>query len=354
MTDGNAAIRWSLIVLAACALFTALSFGQAVFAPLLLAFVIGVVLAPVTDRISAVGVPRLAATVLVLAGTLGAITVLGLALEPVVWRLVDRLPQIWLQLRETLIDVRGALGGFDLEAGLAGDAAGEAEDAVPSLTDALFLAPAVAAQVLIFVGALFFFLLSRVEVYDYLSRHRVLSDRPRDVGRILLVAESRVSSYFLTILCINAVFGSIVCLAMWLVGMPSPYVWGLVAFLFNFILYLGPITVAVLLLIAGSMTFTGLQVFVPAAVFVGLNSLEGQFVTPALVGRTLHVSPLLVFLSLVFWLWLWGPLGGFIAIPLLVWIVAVSVPDRADAHAVEGTLRDHEREMGRERGAAPR
>jgi predicted PurR-regulated permease PerM len=92
----------------------------------------------------------------------------------------------------------------------------------------------------------------------------------------------------------------------------------------NFILYLGPACVAVALLVAGIVVFDGPTVLLPPALFVGLNLLEGQFVTPMLVGRHMSVNPLLVFLSLVFWLWLWGPLGGFIAIPLLIWSLAIA------------------------------
>ena len=218
---------------------------------------------------------------------------------------------------------------------------------MPSMMDAVLYAPSVAAQVLIFVGALFFFLLSRVEVYDYLSQHRILSSRPRDTSLILLAAERRVSRYFLTITVINAGFGTIIGTVMALLGMPSPIVWGVLAFLMNFILYLGPITLAGILVIAGSITFDGLYAFAPAALFISINAMEGQFVTPSLVGRQLAVSPLLVFLSLIFWLWLWGPIGGFVAIPLLVWLIAVATP-RNDPNlrpVLAATARAHEREM---------
>ena len=81
----------------------------------------------------------------------------------------------------------------------------------------------------------------------------------------------------------------------------------------------GPALVAAALLLAGLLSFDGLAGLAPAALFVSMNAIEGQFVTPALVGRHMHVNPLLVFLSLVFWLWLWGPIGGIVAIPVLVW-----------------------------------
>ena len=163
--------------------------------------------------------------------------------------------------------------------------------------------------------------------------------------RILLAAERRVSLYFLTILVINAIFGIVVAGAMAVVGMPWPLTWGIVAFLLNFILYLGPVVVAGCLVVAGSLNFAGLEAFLPAAVYVGLNAVEGQFVTPSLVGRSLHVNPLLVFLSLVLWLWLWGPLGGFVAIPLLVWLIAVTTGFKGDREVIDRTIAVHEAEL---------
>lgn len=344
--------RWSTLVLAVISTFTVLYVADSVFAPLLLAFVIGVVLSPLSDLCERLGAPRIVAAVVAMAVGLSLIAVVGLLLQPIVLRLVDIAPTIWRQFAQTLAELQALLGGLgavtqDVAAAMSeGDGGAGAEEgvALPTMTDALLLAPAVGGQILIFLGGLFFFLSGRVEVYDYLSRHRVLSDRPRDVTRILLAAERRVSRYFLTILVINAGFGAVVAGAMALIGMPWPVTWGIAAFLLNFILYLGPIFMAGCLVVAGSMTFTGLEAFLPAVVYVGLNATEGQFVTPQLVGRSLHVNPLLVFLSLVVWLWLWGPLGGFVAIPFLVWMIAVTTGFKGDREAIERTMEVHRAE----------
>ena len=341
--------RWSTLVLAVIATFVVLDAAENIFAPLMLAIVIGVVLSPLSDFCERMGVPRIVAALISMAVGLSLIVVIGLLLQPTVLRIVDLAPTIWRRFAETVTDLQALLGGLGTVtqdvAAVVSDRAAEApaEDpmALPTLTDALLLAPSVAGQILIFLGGLFFFLSGRVEVYDYLSRHRVLSDRPRDVTRILLAAERRVSRYFLTILVINAGFGAVIAGAMALIGMPWPITWGIVAFLMNFILYLGPIVMACCLVVAGSMTFIGLEVFLPAIVYVGLNATEGQFVTPQLVGRSLHVNPLLVFLSLVLWLWLWGPLGGFVAIPLLVWLIAVTTGFKGDEVAIERTMEVH-------------
>ena len=344
-------LRASAVVLAVIASFVALRLGRDVFAPMLLGLVIGVVLAPISDLLGRIGMPRVGSTVVTIFACLGAFVAIGLMMEPLIWRVVDQAPLILAQLRETMRELQVLLGGLDAVAETVGADAGDGASAdeegmaIPSIMDAVLFAPTVIAQMLIFVGTLFFFILSRVEVYAYLSRHRIILERPRDITRTLLAAERRVSRYFLTITVINATFGCIVGGVMWLIGMPTPYVWGLLAFLVNYILYLGPITYACVLVIAGSMNFTGLYVFAPAAAYLAMNATEGQFVTPALVGRTLQVNPLLVFLSLVFFLWLWGPLGGFVAIPLLVWMIAVATGFKGEREQIDAVIEGHAQEL---------
>jgi predicted PurR-regulated permease PerM len=105
--------------------------------------------------------------------------------------------------------------------------------------------------------------------------------------------------------------------------MPGPYVWGIVAGALNFILYIGPAVFAVAALLGGLLAFDGATAALPAVLYVCINGLEGNFVTPTLIGRNMQVNPLLVFLSLVFWLWMWGPIGGVVAIPLVLYGLAV-------------------------------
>jgi predicted PurR-regulated permease PerM len=66
------------------------------------------------------------------------------------------------------------------------------------------------------------------------------------------------------------------------------------------------------------------MVLLPAAAFVLLNGIEGQFVTPSLVGKQVEVNPLLIFLALIFGIWLWGPIGGTVAIPLMLWVLVLN------------------------------
>lgn len=313
-------------IIAAVALFTALRVGQGIFAPLLTGLVLGIVCAPLADATERLGLPRAFASLLVLA-ILAVLTVgLFLLVEPAVTRAVQNAPVIWREITYLLEQVRSALAGVEeLQDSVADvlDADGQADGdeteepvSLPGVMDALALAPSFAAALLIFAGSFYFFLLSRSALYARVE------DGPLPWGQAMLArAERRVSRYFLTITMINASFGVLVWFVMNLVGMPQPMLWGLAAFLFNFILYLGPACLAVAFLVAGIVASNGIMSVVPAALYVGMNMTEAQFVTPALVGRQMKVNPLLVFVSLVFWLWLWGPIGGIVAIPVLVWVL---------------------------------
>lgn len=331
-------IRNAIWFLAIVAAFSVLKLAAPLFAPIVLALVLGVVLSPFAGRIDRLGAPPAMSALLTLLGGLCLVALLIFLLEPVLSGVMRRAPIIWDELREIVSSVQAALRGLDdvgdqvseaLNPPAEGDPAaavsrgsesGEEDGGmrVPRISDALLYAPGVAAQLMIFIGTLYFFLLSRREVYDWISASNISAGTAE-----MLEAEREVSRYFLTITLINAGFGTTLAGALWLVGMPYAMLWGFMAFVANFILYLGPAVFAASILLGGIVAFEGPISFAPVAIYVGLNLMESQFVTPGLVGRQMAVSPLLVFLSLVFWLWMWGPVGGIIAIPLLVWGLAL-------------------------------
>ena len=306
--------------------FAILRTGGDILAPMVLGLVTGVILAPVTDFLERIGLPRgLSAAAVLVLGVMAIASLVFLA-EPLIWRIAEELPRIKFELRSLVNEFRGLVQGLaemnrEVEEALgASSQDGEADDApaMPGFTQALFLAPLILTQILIFGGVLFFFLLTRKGIYSWLARF--IGDRADT--EILLQrftqAERLVSRYFLTITVINAALGTAIAGALALIGLPGPFIWGLTAALANFILYMGPMMVTGGLLIAGLVAFDGLMTFLPAVIFLSLNMIEAQFATPAFLGRHISVNPLLIFVSLVVWLWLWGPIGGIIAIPVLV------------------------------------
>lgn len=312
-------------IITVIAVFVVLHQTKDFSAPIIAALLMGIVLTPLSDFWESWRVPAaLAALLSVLLG-LFTLLLLLLLIEPYVSQAINHAPVIWNELRGTVDQLKGMLRGIeqmskDVAAAIEPTDGGEtnATSKLPSITDALFYAPQFAAQFMIFTGTLYFSLLVRNDIYDWFDRKFAA------IGKVQLRhAGSQVARYVLTISGINLALGCLMAIVMQLLGMPSPVLWGVLAFLLNYVVYLGPIALIATLLVTGIVVFDGPASFVPALVYFAMNATEAQFVTPTLVGRAMSVNPLLVFLSLVFWLWLWGPIGGIIAIPLLIWGLAV-------------------------------
>ncbi|MCV2872656.1 AI-2E family transporter [Defluviimonas sp. WL0050] len=325
-----------MIFLGAIAMIAAMDFGEGILAPLTLALVTGVVLSPLAEFWEQRGYSAVWGALIGLAATLALIGAFVLAFHPIIAQLVSQAPKVWADMKEVVAGFRGLLRGLsEVTDSVAAAVAPEAnaapaapatEDglAFPTVTDALMIAPAILSQVLIFSGALFFFLLTRSEIYDWVSLRLSGRGGRAELAHRLRRADRNVSRYFSTITLINAGLGAITAGVLQAIGVQDAMIWGVVAFIVNFVVYLGPAVFVVTLIFVGVAQFDGAMSLAPAASFLLLNTIEGQFVTPALVGRHMAVNPLLVFLSLIFGLWLWGPIGGIVAIPLLLWVLVLN------------------------------
>ncbi|MEO1549979.1 MAG: AI-2E family transporter, partial [Pseudomonadota bacterium] len=238
---------------------------------------------------------------------------------PLIEMLLDVAPRLAREALVLVNDFRQTVALPGMETDMVMDDLAAA-DAVPGLGTVLALAPSLITQVFIFVGTVFFFLLTRSRIYSWIAR--VLDSACLEAR--LFEVERTVSRYFATITAINLGFGVCVAIALSLWGMPGALLWGVAAALMNFIVYLGPAIIGMCLLLAGVITYEGALVLVPPAIFFALNFVEGNLVTPAALGQSMSLNPLLVFLSLVFWLWLWGAVGGIVAIPILVAILCLA------------------------------
>src|SRR5947207_11871 len=104
-----------------------------------------------------------------------------------------------------------------------------------------------------------------------------------------------------------------------LASFSQPLLWGVLATLLNYVPYLGPAVVIGTLAIVGLLLYPTLEEAAVAPLFyLGLVTIEGQFITPTLMGRRLEINPFAVFLAIAFCTWFWGPVGAFLAVPLLM------------------------------------
>ena len=137
--------------------------------------------------------------------------------------------------------------------------------------------------------------------------------------RVVYDVEREISRYLLTVALINAGLGMAIAAGLWALGMPNALVWGVAAALLNFLPYIGALTTVVLVAIISLVTFDNLFYALCAPAFVLFcNIVEGQLVTPLVVGRRLEINAVAIFIAVAFWSWLWGFIGALIAVPLLV------------------------------------
>jgi predicted PurR-regulated permease PerM len=128
-----------------------------------------------------------------------------------------------------------------------------------------------------------------------------------------------ISAFLFTITLINVALGLLVGVAAFFIGLPNPVLWGVLAGLLNFIPYFGPITGVAVLLIAGFITFESpMRALLPSLIYLSLHAVESNFVAPMVLGRRLTLNPLVIFVSLMFWTWLWGIPGALLSVPMLM------------------------------------
>ena len=179
---------------------------------------------------------------------------------------------------------------------------------------------ATAGIVLLFVV---FILLQREDLRDRLIRLFGSSDLRR-ATTTLNDAATRLSRYFLLMTAINFTFGAFIALALWLIGIPSPIVWGVLAALMRFVPFVGAyIAAAFPILLAAAVDPGWSTVLITAALFLVTELTMGQVVEPLVFGRGTGISALAVIVSTVFWTWLWGPLGLLLAMPITVFLAVL-------------------------------
>lgn len=191
----------------------------------------------------------------------------------------------------------------------------------PSLSETLFGGAwhLLAGGVVVLVLA-YFFLASGDHFLRKLPRVMPREEADRVIA-IVQETEAQISRYLLAVTLINLGVGLVSGVVFALLGMPTPVLLGAIAAVLNFVPYVGPITMAVLLTMVALVTFPEPgQAVPPPLAYLALHALEANFLTPHLLGRRLPLSPVVIFVSFLFWWWLWGVAGAILAVPIMVTI----------------------------------
>jgi predicted PurR-regulated permease PerM len=138
-------------------------------------------------------------------------------------------------------------------------------------------------------------------------------------AEICMEMRRNISKYMFSVCIINASLGFLAYIGFFVLGLHNPAVWGMVVTLFNFVPYFGPVIGIVLLGLVGLISFDTLSAgLLPACWYLALHLIEANLVTPLLIGRRFSLNPVIIFVSLMFWLWIWGVAGALLAVPILV------------------------------------
>ncbi|MCR0985387.1 AI-2E family transporter [Roseomonas populi] len=175
---------------------------------------------------------------------------------------------------------------------------------------------------IVFIVAVFV-LLQQEDLRDRLIRLFGSSDLHRTT-EALDDAGRRLSKYFLAQLMLNGSFGVLVAIGLFIIGVPSPIVWGILAALFRFVPYVGSILAAAMPLVLAAATEPGWSMVIWTGVlFLVTESVMGQVVEPMVYGHSTGLSPVSVIVAAIFWTWLWGPIGLILATPLTLCLVVL-------------------------------
>jgi predicted PurR-regulated permease PerM len=291
--------------------------------------VIGLMFGPIADWCEARGVSPMVSALVVVLLLIGVISIAVLLFAVPLSQWVGKAPEIWGKLQVRLASLREPLHSLTaLQTQISGIFGGSAIDVRvadgSTVTSLALIAPAIGAQVLLCLASLYFFVATRhrirVSVLSLCVSRAVRWRTAHVFGDI----EDKVSRFLISVTVLNLGVGVVVSLAMWAVGMPSPLLWGALAMALNYIPYIGQaIMVAILLSVSLGTQSDWMGILLPVGAYLAISFVEGQLVTPQVLGRTMTLNPFLILLSATFWLWAWGPVGGFISVPSLLILQSV-------------------------------
>jgi predicted PurR-regulated permease PerM len=341
-----------------CVIIACLYFGREVLVPIALAVLMSFLLAPPVRLLQGWRVPRVLAVIVVVVVAFAAIFSLGGLMVGEVNELASDLPRYQLTLHEKIQSLRGATAvtgtlerasevlqelNSDLNMPKRGAPARatptprsepssdviQVEIAHPS-SSALQTLGAIVTSVVsplttsaIVVIFVIFILAQRQDLRNRLVRLVGSRDIPRTTAAFDDAAQ-RLSRLFLTQVALNAGFGLVVGAGLWIIGVPSAPLWGMLAMIFRFVPYIGPVISAIFPLVLAAAAGTGWAMFLWTAVLFAIaETVAGQIIEPLAYGHSSGLSPIAVITSATFWTWLWGPVGLILATPLTVCLVVL-------------------------------
>jgi predicted PurR-regulated permease PerM len=307
------------------AVFYTIYFVRSILLPVVLALLLSYLLRPIVRGLAQLKVPLPVSAALILIGFLALIAygISALAAPTMGW--LQKAPAGLTELQHKLLPVKKSIAQI-------AQATGEIEKLASTNAEAKavevkrhpiteiffvhtpeFLAGAVLSVILLY----FLLVYDQAFIAKLVKLLPTLSDKKTAVA-IAHDIESQISRYLFTITAINSCLGLAVGTAVGLLGLRNPVMWGVMVAVLNFVPYLGALTGIICMTIGALLSFDNLgYAFIFPAVYLAFGTLEGSFITPWVMGRSLTLNPVIILLSLTFWGWMWGIVGIILAVPIL-------------------------------------
>lgn len=348
----------ALYYLLTLAVLYTLYFAKTLLMPLLVALLFALLLNPSVKALKRCYVPRTVSAILLLTAIGVPFTLLGAQLMEPVQKWISRLPELSATITKSLDSVTESVTGAleqppppppvqkRKKKGFLGLFGGEEEvevvlpapveekneisehlwrSALEGTVSALSAAPVVLTQFLTFVIVTLFLLIFGPNVYTRATEVLPQIEDKESAAVLVESVQQELSRYILTVSLINMGLGAVTALALWMAGVEDALLWGVVAGLFNFAPYVGPLICVIIFTVAGVVQY-GFEwaACLPAGIYFVINLIEAQAVTPLVLGQHMRLNPLLLMLWLLLWGWLWGAVGVLLAVPLLVCLKLVA------------------------------
>jgi len=298
---------------------------RSILLPIVLALLLSYLLRPLLRGLGRLKIPLPIGAALVLIGFFGLVgyAISVLATPTAEW--LQKAPAGFTELQHKLLPVKKSVAQVAQATGeIEKLAATSAETKAVELkrhpiAEMLFMRTPefIASAVLSLILLYFLLVYDQAFIAKLVKLLPTLSDKKTAVG-IAHDIEAQISRYLFTVTAINVCLGAAVGAAVGLLGLRNPVMWGVMVALLNFVPYLGALTGIICMTIGATLSFDSLgYAFIFPAVYLSFGVLEGSFITPWIMGRSLTLNPVIILLSLTFWGWMWGIVGIILAVPIL-------------------------------------
>jgi predicted PurR-regulated permease PerM len=309
------------------AFFYTLYFARALLLPFVLALLLNFLMRPVVRALKKINIPEVAGAALVMIALLGSAGygVIRLSTPAAQW--INKVPESLRQIeskvgffRRPLDGVNNAVEELTRIARMGAEKKPEVEIKPPGISDIVLTGT---REVLVKSSVMFillYFLLASGDLFLRKLIKRIPTlHRKKELVRITREVEHRTSRYLYTVTGINILTGASIGVSMYLIGMPNPLLWGVMSGLLVFLPYIGPLIGISVVTIVAFLTFDGLaHILLAPAIYIALETIQGQIVTPLVLGLRFTLNPVAIFVWLIFWGWMWGIIGAILAFPMLM------------------------------------